>query len=91
LRVVTVGTSRFSIKGTKVVTYNELVEKVAKRAGELADSKLDALRMNYPGATDTAAELKRRVKEMGLTRGQIIHHILCEEFFVEFDRDIEAE
>jgi hypothetical protein len=57
-----------------------LMWKMALRARELADMKLNDLRMLYPETTDTEMELVRYCKMMGYTRGQIIEAVLCEEF-----------
>jgi hypothetical protein len=70
------------------MTVNDLIGKIAVRARELADWKLDALRAEYPETTETRAELVRLCKERGLTRGQMIEAILVEEFTYEFDVEI---
>jgi len=72
----------------RAVTINDLVGKIATRARELADQKIDSLRAAYPEDTQTRSELVRLVKEQGLTRGQLIEAILVEEFMEEFDREI---
>jgi hypothetical protein len=56
------------------------VAKVIARAKQLADQKIDLLRLSYPEVTDTGAELIRLCKQQHLTRGQLIEAILLEEF-----------
>lgn len=69
------------------MTVNELIEAVAKRAGELAEKPIDYLRTSYPLEGDSAADLKRHLKRRGLTRGELIRDIVCEEFFLEDDKE----
>lgn len=69
-------------------TWNELVGKIAERAGKLANEKIDVLRASHPDVTETESQLIRHVKEMGLSRGDIISAILLEEFSREFDIEI---
>jgi hypothetical protein len=71
------------------MTLNDLVEKMAKRAGELANQPMDFLRRSYPETTETDAELIKLCKEMKYTRGDMIYAILSEEFNEEFDKEIE--
>lgn len=70
------------------MTVNELVGKITVRVRELANQKMDQLRLEYPEVTDTGAELVRLCKQQHLTRGQLIEAILVEEFCLEFDAEI---
>ena len=71
------------------MTTNDLIAKVATRAGELADLSIDALRSTYPTNTETRSELVRICKEIGYSRGQMIIAILLEEFDEEYPKQIE--
>ncbi len=70
------------------MTYNELVGKIAKRAKELADLKMDDLRAHHPESTDTRSQLITFCKSERLSRGDIIEEILDDEFRLEFDCDL---
>lgn len=71
------------------MTINELIGKIAARAGQLADEKTDTLRAAYPEPTETAAELIRYCKESRFSRGEMIDAILLEEFSEEDDYELE--
>lgn len=71
------------------MTYNELIDKIAKRAGELASEPIDHLRSQYPETTDTQAELIRYCKESGFSKADLVRGILYDEFDVEFDYELQ--
>lgn len=74
--------------GESKVTHNNLVQAILNRVEELANLSMDELRSWYPAATDTRNELIRFCKDSGFNRGQLISHIVYEEFDVEFDYDL---
>lgn len=71
-------------------TYNKLVGQIAQRTRELANHKMDALRLLYPVTTETPGELRRIAKQECRTRGDLIEAILVEEFSLEYDMEIES-
>jgi hypothetical protein len=73
------------MSGENQTAVEDLLYKLAKRAGELADKPMNELRAGYPAATGTRAELVRHCKELGLTRGQLVEAILLDEFGGEAD------
>lgn len=56
------------------------LETICKRAAELADMDMDSLRATYPVETETRSECIKYCKDLKLSRGTMIHHILFEEF-----------
>lgn len=72
------------------MTINTLIDQITKRVQELGDMSMDNLRATYPETTDTRSELVRHVKEMKLTRGEIMRDIISDEFSYDFDQDIES-
>jgi len=73
------------------MTVNELVGKIGERVKYLANQKIDSLRSMYPETTETRSQLARHVRDMGLTKGDMINAIILEEFSLEFDRNIEED
>ena len=73
------------------MTVNELVSAIAKRAGELAEMKMNMLRSSYPETTETGSELIRLCREQRLSRADMVDHILLEEFSLEFDLELETD
>ncbi len=74
---------------TKPKTVNSLIEEIIKRIRDLANLKIDDLRSCYPESTNTRGQLLRYCRESGLNRGEIIEAIILDEFYLEFDREIE--
>ena len=68
------------------MSVNDLVYKMAQRARALADSSILQLRMDYTGESTPSA---CRSNSLGMTRGQMVEAVLCEEFCEEFSRNIE--
>jgi hypothetical protein len=68
------------------MTYNELVGKIAHRAGELSSMPIDSLRAMMPETTDTRSELVRLHKHVN--RATLVETILYDEFEKEFDAEL---
>lgn len=69
----------------QIKSYNDLVYAVAKRARELSDMRMNALRSTCGYGCDTDAEairLHRYAK-----RGELVEYALVEEFCEETDVD----
>lgn len=65
---------------------NDVAYAIAKRAAELADDSMVGLRMTWAGHLSLHAN-KRATR--GMTRGQLIEAVLCEEFVEEYPRELE--
>lgn len=68
---------------------NDLIERIAARAAQLADMAMTTLRSTNGYGCSTAYEAQQ--KDKGKSRGEIIEQILLEEFYEEFPRGIEDE
>jgi hypothetical protein len=66
------------------MTINELISKIAIRAGQLSMFSLTELRFVHPDNLDGS---KRGVQWSGISRARLIEDILQEEF--NYDDDIE--
>jgi hypothetical protein len=72
-----------------IQTVNKLVGKIAARAAELANMKINRLRLEAPAYEESVAAHLRIAKLDFPDRGRLIEAILLEEFSEEFDRSID--
>jgi len=73
----------------KYQNVNDVVYAVAKRARELADKRMDELRLANGYGCNTPSEA--RAKDRYKSRGDIIEELLTEEFIEEFPQDLDQE
>ncbi len=71
------------------MTQNDFLQKVLNRVKELADLKMPDLRMEFPEAIENANQAQ--LYALGMSRGDLIEHIVYSEFALEFDREIYCE
>lgn len=73
-----------------IKTVNDLLEKVAKTAKELADMPMPQLRRMHPEIISDRGTEWRELTQ-GMTRGDLIELILLDDYLLEFDREIEEQ
>lgn len=76
-----------SIGGGEARSLNEAIGYIAQRAGELAEMKMEALRLLHPDNLDGTKTGKQWV---GVTKSRLIEEILVEEFCIEPDLELEG-
>lgn len=74
-----------------LMTYNELIERIANRAGKLSIEPIDNLRLMYPMSTEIGRELIQYCKEMNLNKQNLVSDILFDEFAIDNDYELDQD
>jgi len=72
------------------MSINDLIAKIASRASELANQKMDLLRLSYPEYVEGGLWEAKKIT-LGMTRGQLVEAVLLEEFCEEFPIEMNEE